>query len=186
MQLLGTDAALPELVTPIARAVREDRVTALAGVLAALHQSGLFGRELFAPARAERYSRRLIWRDPDERFVVVAMTWAPGQGSPLHDHAGLWGAEIVVDGTMSETIYELVGRDEDGAYRFVRGLHRVSNHGTVGVLIPPLEYHDFGNAGQTVAHSLHVYGGDLKTANAFTEQDDGRWSARRVDLRYDA
>jgi hypothetical protein len=65
-------------------------------------------------------------------------------------------------------------------------MHRVSGRGTVGVLIPPLEYHDFGNGGDTVAHSLHVYGGDLKSAQAFADDGDGWWSARRVDLRYDA
>jgi 3-mercaptopropionate dioxygenase len=184
MKTLGTDAP-PELIAPIAQAVKDDRVTSLAGVLAQLCEQGVLGPELFLPARPDHYSRRLIFADPQDRFVVVGMTWAAGQGSPLHDHAGLWGAEIIVDGVMSETMFHLLDRDAGGRYRFERGMHRVSGRGTVGVLIPPLEYHDFGNAGTTVAHSLHVYGGELKSAQCFAEDADGWWNARRVDLRYD-
>lgn len=186
MKTFGANAALADLITPIARAVRDDRVTSLARVLAQLCEQGAFTSELFAPARVDHYSRKLIWHDPEDRFIVVGMTWAPGQGSPLHDHAGLWGAEIIVDGVMSETMFSLVERGVDDGYRFERGMHRVSGRGTVGVLIPPLEYHDFGNAGTTVAHSFHVYGGDLKSAQSFAQGDDGWWTARRVDLRYDA
>jgi predicted metal-dependent enzyme (double-stranded beta helix superfamily) len=184
MKTLGTDAA-PELIAPIAQAVKDDRVTSLAGVLAQLCERGVLVHELFLPASSGHYSRKLVWHDPEDRFVVVGMTWAPGQGSPLHDHAGLWGAEIIVDGVMSETMFHLLDRDADGRYRFERGVHRVSGRGTVGVLIPPLEYHDFGNAGTSVAHSLHVYGGDLKSAQCFAEDTDGWWTARRVELHYD-
>jgi predicted metal-dependent enzyme (double-stranded beta helix superfamily) len=148
MKTLPTNANLPDLIAPIARAVHDDRVTSLAGVLAQLCEQGAFTPELFLPAQADHYSRKLIWHDPDDRFVVVGMTWAPRQGSALHDHAGLWGAEIVIDGVMNETMFALVERGADGRFRFERGMHRVSGRGTVGVLIPPLEYHDFGNGGR--------------------------------------
>ena len=175
-----------DLIAPVTRAIKDDRVTGLAGVLSRLDEAGAFGPELFAPAHADHYTRRLLWHDPQDRFVMVAITWAPGQGSPLHDHSGLWGAEIVVDGMMNETMFELLDRDAQGRYRFARGLHRTCEKGAVGVLIPPLEYHDFGNGGTSVAHTVHVYGGDLKTSQAFTEEADGWWTGRRVDLRYDA
>jgi len=184
--VLDTDSALQEFLAPIARAVKDDRATALAGVLASLCDAGAVRPDFFAPPRAGHYTRKLIWHDPQDRFVVVGMTWAPGQGSPLHDHAGLWGAEIIVDGTMSETIFELVERDSAGRYRFREREHRESGRGTVGVLIPPLEYHDFGNCGSEVAHSLHVYGGELKASQAFSRAADGWWTARRVELHYDA
>jgi 3-mercaptopropionate dioxygenase len=116
---------------------------------------------------------------------VVAMTWGPGQSSPLHDHAGLWGAEIVVSGTMDETMFALNGRNEDGRYRFTRGEHRAVKPGGVGVLVPPLEYHDYGNPGTGVSRTLHVYGGDLTHAHAFAQDPDGWWSARHVELHYD-
>ncbi len=114
------------------------------------------------------------------------MTWGVGQGSPLHDHAGLWGAEIVVNGIMHETAFELTEHRQDGRYGFRRGAHRVCERGTVGLIVPPREHHNFGNAGKTTAHSMHVYGGELNSAQTFSEDGDGWWTARRVGLRYDA
>jgi predicted metal-dependent enzyme (double-stranded beta helix superfamily) len=137
------------------------------------------------PGRHDHYARRLIWREPDASFVVTALTWLPGQSSPLHDHAGLWGAEIVVAGTMSETGFRLLDRHSDGRYRFARESQRLATKGSLGILIPPLEYHDFGNHGSETAHTVHVYAGDLTACNAFTYDDDGWWKARHVDLRYD-
>jgi 3-mercaptopropionate dioxygenase len=183
---IPTAATIDALIAPIARAVKDDRVTSLAGVLTRMDEAGAIPPELFLPANPARYARNLVFRDPKARFVVVAMTWGPGQGSPLHDHAGLWGAEIVTRGTMSETLFELVNRDAAGRYQFARGAHRLCEKGAIGVLIPPLEYHDYGNAGETVAHTLHVYGGDLTSSQAFAQDDDGWWRARRVELHYDA
>ncbi|HTX57561.1 MAG TPA: cysteine dioxygenase family protein [Candidatus Acidoferrales bacterium] len=184
MKTLGTDAALHPVVAPIAQAIADDRVTTLAAVLSRLCAQGALGPELFLPPRPERYARNLVWLDPGKRFVVVGMTWAVGQGSPLHDHAGLWGAEIVVDGVMNETTFALLERSQDGRYRFERSVHRVSGSGAIGILNPPLEYHEFGNGGSTVAHTLHVYSGDLRSAQCFAQDSDGWWTARRVNLSY--
>jgi 3-mercaptopropionate dioxygenase len=185
MNMLASGVSLDSFVSPIARAVRDDRVTSLACVLARLRERDAFTTEMFLPPHPDHYTRKLIWRDPQDHFVIVGMTWAPRQGSPLHDHDGLWGAEIVVDGIMSETIFTLVGRGSGERYRFERGMRRESGRGALGVLIPPHEYHDFGNDGETVAHSVHVYGGNLSGAHSFTEGADGWWTSRRVSLRYD-
>jgi 3-mercaptopropionate dioxygenase len=185
MKTLGADA-LEALIAPIARAVEEQQVDALGEVLATLCAAGAFTPDFFLPARADRYARNLIWREPRGAFIVVAMTWGVGQGSPLHDHAGLWGAEIVVDGEMHQTPFELRARGTDGRYQFERGAQCVSGRGTLGLIVPPKEYHNFGNAGGDVAHSLHVYCGDLTTAQTFSEDADGWWTARQVGLRYDA
>lgn len=160
-------------------------MTGVARVLVELLERGVVTDDLFLPVNSAHYARRLVHRDPHARFIIVAMTWAQGQGSPLHDHAGLWGAEVVARGQMVETMFALQSRDDDGRYRFTRGLHRVNEPGTVGVLVPPLEYHAFGNHGGTVAHTLHVYGGELGAAQSFFRDEDGWWNACRVELRYD-
>ena len=183
--MIGTDPAYETLIAPIAHAVRGDRVTGLAATLAELSVAGAIGPECFLPPTGGHYARKLVWRDPDGRFVVVGMTWGPGQGSPLHDHAGLWGAEVVVSGLMSETVFELRERGADGRFRFERSMHRMNAPGAVGVLIPPHEYHDYRNGGSTVAHTLHVYGGDLTNSQAFADDGDGWFTPHRVELRYD-
>jgi 3-mercaptopropionate dioxygenase len=179
-----------DMIAEIERAVRHDRVTSLVGTLAELYASGTFMRhsDLFAPPNPARYSRRLIWRDPAARFIVVGLTWLPGQRSPLHDHAGLWGAEIVVSGSMRETTYRLLERDASGRCRFSSESERELTQGSVGILIPPLEYHDFGNDGDTPCQTIHIYSGDLDHCYAYSADDNGNgwWHAKRIDLRYDA
>jgi len=185
MKTLGL-GTLETLIAPIAQAVEDQRVDALGEALATLCSRGVITPQMFLPPRADRYARNLLWRCPRSTFIVVAMTWAPGQGSPLHDHAGLWGAEIVIDGEMHETVFDFAGKGADGRFRFERGMHRRSRRGTLGLISPPKEYHNFGNAGSDVAHSLHVYSGELSTAHTYSEDADGWWTARQVGLRYDA
>jgi len=171
----------------IRRVVADDRVTNLARTMAQLGGNGAFeNRDLFAEAHAERYARNLISHDPEGRFVIVGITWAPGQMSSLHDHGGLWGVEIVVDGEMRETAYSLVDRDARGRCRFVREQERTLSRHSVSVVIPPHDYHVFGNVGTLPAHTLHVYGGSLARCNAFTPESDGWWTGRSVGLNYDA
>src|SRR5690606_32955581 len=38
----------------------------------------------------DHYARREVYRSPDLGYSVIAMTWGPGQGTPIHDHCGRW------------------------------------------------------------------------------------------------
>jgi len=179
--------SVDEMLAPIERAIRTDRVTALAAALARLDEAGAFDDPaLFASPLPHRYARRPIACDPLGRFVVLAMSWAPAQSSPLHDHAGLWGAEIVVAGTMREKTFRLIERDGRDRYRFSPERERVAAKGEVGIVIPPLEYHEFGNAGDTPARTVHVYAGDLRRCRSYVAGEDGAWRARVAELPADA
>jgi predicted metal-dependent enzyme (double-stranded beta helix superfamily) len=39
---------------------------------------------------------------------VIAMSWGPGQGTPLHDHDAMWCVEGVWLGELEITRYELL------------------------------------------------------------------------------
>src|SRR5690606_22782730 len=65
----------------------------------------------------ERYARRELYRSPEHGYSILAMTWGPGQGTPLHDHSGLWCVEGVWAGELEITQYELLETDGD-RYRF--------------------------------------------------------------------
>src|SRR5215208_3844071 len=79
---------------------------------------GLAFPERFHQARPDSYARRLLHLDPDLGFSAVVMTWGPGQRTALHDHAGIWCVEGVVEGRMDVARYELVEEEEDGICRF--------------------------------------------------------------------
>src|SRR5258707_13250747 len=96
--------------------------------------------ERFYDVRADGYARRLLHRNDDLGYTAVVMTWGPGQGTPLHDHAGIWCVEGVVLGQMDVTQFDLV-EESDDAYRFeAKGCVHASV-GSAGGLISPVEGH---------------------------------------------
>jgi predicted metal-dependent enzyme (double-stranded beta helix superfamily) len=95
------------------------------------------------------YMRHLLYIDPDDRFVITAITWLPGQVSSIHGHH-VWCQYGVVEGDLTEeqfsdrlellkkSVYrpgQLADRDLDQ-----KMVHRVSNRGIARVV------------------SLHLYG----------------------------
>lgn len=174
-----------DVIEPIERAVKDDRVTGLAAVLEQLNAAGTFEDPSLSPPLDEHYARKPLWQDPAGKFVIVCMTWAPGQGTPLHDHGGLWGAEVVVSGTMHERAYRAIERDGERRMRFVHegDIERVRR--SVGILVPPYEYHAYRNAGTTVSHTVHVYAGTLETCTTYEREAGDWWTAQRGVLRYD-
>src|SRR5438128_8974537 len=85
------------------------------------------------------YMRHLLYIDPDGAFVITAITWLPGQVSPVHGHQ-VWCAFGVAEGELTEEHYDQALRVSknrllhraDIAERDVDGkvIHRVANRGT--------------------------------------------------------
>ncbi|WP_415123559.1 cysteine dioxygenase [Paraburkholderia sp.] len=113
---------------------------------------------LLEPAQREGsatgYRRHLLAADPYGRYAIAALVWQPGQASPVHAHH-TWCGYAVVEGKLSETIYEWNdARDcasalrsqarQRGAVSFVR-----DGRGAI---------HRLGNSSDAPAVSLHVYG----------------------------
>jgi predicted metal-dependent enzyme (double-stranded beta helix superfamily) len=140
--------------------------------------------EPFHRVRPEGYARRLLHRSDDLGYTAVVMTWGPGQQTPLHDHAGIWCVEGVVEGRMDVTQFDLVEEAGD-AYRFeAKGCVHASV-GSAGCLIPPFEYHVLSNAIDRPSITLHVYGGDMTACHVFEPAGDGRYIRRERALQYD-
>ena len=143
-----------------------------------LRCSGLALPASFRAARPDTYARRLLHRDPNGRYTAVVMTWGPGQKTALHDHAGIWCVECVVDGRMEVTQFDLVS-EAGGAYRFKEQARVPAARGSAGCLIPPFEYHTLANADpEGTSITLHVYGGEMDHCHVFEPAGDG--SYRRV------
>ena len=129
----------------------------------------------------DHYARRELYRSPRHGYSVVAMTWGPGQGTPLHDHSGLWCVEGVWDGELEIVQYELL-ENEGGRFRFraAGGIH--AGPGSAGSLIPPHEYHTIRNASpDAVAVSLHIYKAPMECCSKFVPQS-GEWFVRQDSI----
>lgn len=126
---------------------------------------------------ADHYARREIYRSPEHGYSVVAMTWGPGQGTPVHDHCGLWCVEGVWDGQLEITQFELLERDgERFRFRAAGGLQ--ASPGSAGSLIPPHEYHTIRNASDdNVAVTVHIYKAPMDACSMFIPQQ-GEWFTR--------
>lgn len=143
-----------------------------------LRLSGRFHR-----TREDTYARRLLHRDPHGGYTVVVMTWAPGQRTGLHDHAGIWCVEGVVEGRMQVTQYDLV--DESGGFAFTQKQSVSAAVGSAGCLIPPFEYHVLANAlAEQPSITLHVYGGEMTSCSVYEPRADGRYERRQRALSY--
>jgi predicted metal-dependent enzyme (double-stranded beta helix superfamily) len=95
------------------------------------------------------YMRHLLYIDPNDAFVITAITWLPGQLSAIHGHQ-VWCVFGVVEGDLTEEQFDdglklqqkVVYRPGELARADLgqQGVHRVSNRGTSRVV------------------SLHLYG----------------------------
>ena len=125
----------------------------------------------------DHYARREIYRSQAHGYSVVAKTWGPGQGTPVHDHSGLWCVEGVWDGQLEITQYELLERDGDN-FRFRAAGGMQAGPGSAGSLIPPHEYHSIRNASpDAVAVSVHIYKAPMECCSMFVPRD-GEWFVR--------
>jgi predicted metal-dependent enzyme (double-stranded beta helix superfamily) len=174
------DAGLTELIDRLNAAVEEPTPDAITRHVKRDLEELLGNGTLNLPGRyrvprADCYARRLLYQDPQNRYTAVVMTWGPGQGTPVHDHGGLWCVEGVVEGQMQVTQFD-VRRDGDGFRVSPVGAPLAAGVGSAGRLIPPTDYHVLANAQpDTASVTLHVYGGDLTGCRVFTPGSDGRY-----------
>jgi predicted metal-dependent enzyme (double-stranded beta helix superfamily) len=140
----------------------------------------------FHRVRSDGYARRLLHRNDVLGYTAVVMTWGPGQRTALHDHAGIWCVEGVVEGRMDVTQYDLVLVEESPqAFRFeAKGCVHAAV-GSAGCLIPPFEYHVLANALDEPSITLHIYGGEMTMCHVFEPVDGGRYVRRERTLCYD-
>jgi 3-mercaptopropionate dioxygenase len=127
----------------------------------------------------DHYARREIYHSAQHGYSVVAMTWGPGQGTPIHDHCGMWCVEGVWHGALEVTQYEPVEADGE-RFRFQPVGTMQAGAGSAGSLIPPHEYHSIRNPSDSgIAVSLHVYKATMRCCSVFRPVDAG-WHRRDV------
>ncbi len=147
---------------------------------------GLELPERFRAVHPDRYCRRLLHRDEQLGFTALIMTWGPGQRTALHDHAGIWCVEGVVEGHLEVTRYELQEEQADGLYRFQEKGAVHASAGSAGALIPPFEHHVLANASpHRLALTLHVYGGEMNHCSVFLPEAGGLYRRHLRQLTYD-
>lgn len=181
-----------ELVQALARAVRTrpcatTRCKAVEDILADLaEQSGSGWLEDWQrETLPDRYARHPVYEDPDGDFAAIAMVWGPDQGTPIHDHGGLWCVECVLEGTIEVLSYRPVpspsGRADFQQEQVIR-----AGVGEAGHLVPPFDHHVIRNPTERPAITLHVYGGPMTRCTVYRPHPDGGFEPESVQLGFDA
>ncbi len=104
-------------------------------------------------ANHQRYARHLIYADPQQRFSILALVWAPGQASPVHGHR-TWCSVAVYQGTLTEISYTLA--PDSRAPAEVR--RELRSAGSTSFDSADQAIHALANHSTENAVSLHVYG----------------------------
>ncbi len=180
-----TPAIVNPLIDRLCEAVRLKDVNAIGERIkndleSFIPNEGLILPERFRKVKPESYARRLLYSDPELGFTALVMTWGPGQRTALHDHAGIWCVEGVLEGEMEVIRYELMEEGEDGLCQFAERGAVKATAGTAGALIPPFEHHVLANARPDQASlTLHVYGGEMTHCDIFQPVEGGDGGAYR-------
>jgi 3-mercaptopropionate dioxygenase len=105
------------------------------------------------------YSRQRVAEAEDQSWSLYAITWCPGQYTPIHDH-GTWGAVTVLTGHLHEHQMQRIDEGNDEAIELVRAGICILSPGAVNTFTAyPDHIHYTGipaNAAPTA--SLHLYG----------------------------
>ena len=182
-------------------------ITRLADELAGIYEEGARGRDFihaaepalkrlleagsFLPPEAmrpseESYARHLLYRDPEERFIVAAMVWKPGQGTPVHDHDGAWGMLGMVEGGLEVVNYFADKEISEGEIALRSDAPHNPSASAQNSVCGCADIHTVRNRRDDVAVSVHVYPRDLQACHFFEPMDGekNRFYARRVSISY--
>lgn len=192
LKIAAFDSLLANLKSNLAALIRQalaapDLITGLSLLRQNLEQAILEGRislpDRFRAFRTDHYARRLIFADPQSGVCVLAMVWAPGQGTPLHDHSGLWGVEAVLAGEIETVPFELTN-EHNGQYFFESGAAERVTAGSTSYLMPPFEHHVTRNVSSQVAITLNIYAKEMSACNIFLPAGSGSYTRERRLLSY--
>ena len=99
-----------------------------------------------------RYMRHLLYVDPDDDFVITAITWLPGQQSPVHGHY-VWCAYGVAEGELTEERFRAPRELLEPVGEKVLGAGQVADFDLGGPM-----YHRVSNRTSLPVVTLHLYG----------------------------
>lgn len=175
-----TIEAFLEALSPCTR--EQDPAPCVRDVLTKAIRSGLRLPDRFVAPQPGRYARHLLARLPGGA-TAIAMVWDKGQGTPVHDHAGMWCVEGVLSGRIEVVRYYLEG-PEGETVSLRKGETILSGVGEAGALIPPADHHTILNVLEVPSVTIHVYAGEMDWSHVFTPVGDGRYRREEKLLSY--
>jgi predicted metal-dependent enzyme (double-stranded beta helix superfamily) len=131
------------------------------------------------------YRRHLIAGGGDEAYSCLLIAWPAGHRTPIHDHDGLWGIELVLDGALEVQEFTIAGEPDAPRPTHARSL--MLGIGDAAVFTHRRYAHRCRNLSSTrAALSLHVYGGVLDRYRTFHADPHGHYNVQARHAHVDA
>ena len=127
---------------------------------------------------AKGYMRTLLHRTP--QFELLALTWAAGSASPIHDHAGSRCSLQVVSGLLLADNFQVL---DDG--RLIRDETVVLHAGAFDHRSEMRDVHRMRTIESSTAISLHLYRGPIDSCGVYDESGSREVRALRCDAILD-
>jgi hypothetical protein len=131
----------------------------------------------FAPqANREPFRRHPVASVETLGCSALLMVWPAGHATMPHDHGGLWGIEVVLDGRLDVDEFVRGGTEAAPTLEFRRSLRL--DAGDAAAFASSAYVHRCRNRSNVAAAlTLHVYGGALDAFRKFERDADGRTNA---------
>ena len=115
---------------------------------------------------------------------MLLIVWPPNFETALHDHDGLWGIELVLDGTLAVEEFHASRVRAETTLAERRSL--VLGIGDAAIFAGVDYVHKCRNlSANQVALSLHIYGGDLASYQTYFADRAGRYRVRSSRAQID-
>jgi len=118
--------------------------------------------------------RRIPLSDVRTRdYEALLILWPPGHTTPIHDHAGLWGIELVLDGVLEVESFALSLQSAPRLVARDKSILGIGDHTSFSDADYAHRCHNLSPNQPTL--SLHIYGGELDTYRSYHQQRSGDW-----------
>lgn len=130
---------------------------------------------------ARSYRRIELHHCPLQGFQILAMVWAPGQGTAVHDHRDQWGIESVWQGELEVVDFSVKEAAGELLRLEPRDVSTIREGDSLG-FTPEHGLHLCRNPSRReVTVSLHIYARALDSFNEYVDVGRG-WYERREHL----
>ena len=134
-------------------------------------------------AHPREFTRWLFGREAEGHYTGLIMVWPARHATAIHDHAGLWGIEMVLQGTLTVDDFEVDGTSGEPHFT---GSSVLQEGESCAFLGSSRHAHRCANPSpRRAAVTLHVYGGILDHHRTYTETAPRRFAIERVPARID-
>ena len=159
----------------------EDEILARVGPLArrlALDRNWLRDKH-YEVDQEQGFGVHLLHEEPDHTLAVFAVSWAPGYGTPAHDH-GTWAVVCGVEGEERNVRYKRLDDRSRPGYAELEVKHDFAAGEGELVCMRTGGIHMVRNDTERVTLSLHTYGKHVNHTNRWQFDPQARTAERFI------